>query len=330
MMIAKYIQSLLTEHDCVILPQFGGFVASYAPATIHPTQHLFAPPSKKVMFNKNLNANDGLLANTLVNNEGFTYNEALQQITIFVQNIKQQLQQGTKFTIDEVGTLYLDIERNICFEPSATNLLLDSFGLAPFQSPAIKRGNIAQRIEKEFKDRPAIAAERKPINYKRIATVAALIPILFLMIWLPLKTDVLKDINYAALNPFAKNTEVPTQVKIAPLNTNKPIEAIKQDTTPLSEIKAPEAIADTTHVETNQINTEESSFHLVVGCFQIEENAINFAKELNNKNQNANIIGKNNKGLFVVSCGDFPSKKQAVQELSNLRKLQPSAWLYHN
>lgn len=31
--LAQHIEALLLENDCVIVPNFGGFVAHYAPAT---------------------------------------------------------------------------------------------------------------------------------------------------------------------------------------------------------------------------------------------------------------------------------------------------------
>ena len=56
--IDKHINELLYNHDCVIVPEFGGFVTNYASAKIHPVQHTFTPPSKNIVFNKNLKNND--------------------------------------------------------------------------------------------------------------------------------------------------------------------------------------------------------------------------------------------------------------------------------
>ena len=44
MKIEEHISELLFEHDCVIVPDFGGFVCNYAPARIDPVKHLFEPP----------------------------------------------------------------------------------------------------------------------------------------------------------------------------------------------------------------------------------------------------------------------------------------------
>src|SRR6476646_1164671 len=155
--VDKHISELLDEHDCVIVPDLGGFVANYAPAKIHPVQHTFIPPSKNIVFNKNLRNNDGLLANHIVIAESTSYPEALKYIHHFVENTSSQLKTGAKVKIEEVCTLFLDVEGNIQFEPDAsTNHLLDAFGLSRFQSPAVKRENLSQRIEKSFKDREAI------------------------------------------------------------------------------------------------------------------------------------------------------------------------------
>jgi cell division septation protein DedD len=339
----KHISELLNEHDCVIVPEFGGFVANYAPAKIHPVQHTFTPPSKKIVFNKNLKNNDGLLANHVVMAERTTYPQALKYISHFVDNTSAVLKKGGKVKIEEVGTLFLDVERNIQFEPDAnTNHLLDAFGLSAFQSPAIKRDNISKRIEKEFKDRDAIPAERKKINIKKYVALAIAMPLLFGMIWVPLKTDLLKNINYSDLNPFSSKEVVKPETKKAPdtvpVKVVIPKDTVAQqaeventDPQPVTEaLVEPVVKADTTRVAV-EVNVDPSNkFHLVAGCFAIEENAIKFVASLQQQNLNASIIGKNNKGLFVVSCGDYATRKEANDELSNLRKLQPNAWLYKN
>ncbi|MCX6296383.1 MAG: hypothetical protein NTX97_10005 [Bacteroidetes bacterium] len=145
MNVEKHIGELLYDHNCVIVPDLGGFVANYSPAKIDPSRHSFIPPSKNIVFNINLKKNDGLLANHIAISESTNYPQALKYIQHFVDDANLQLKKGSKLKIGEVGTLFLDVERNIQFEPAATNFLLDAFGLAPFYSPAIKRDNIAKR-----------------------------------------------------------------------------------------------------------------------------------------------------------------------------------------
>ena len=42
--LAKHIEVLLLENDCVIVPGLGGFIAHNRPACLTQTNHTFAPP----------------------------------------------------------------------------------------------------------------------------------------------------------------------------------------------------------------------------------------------------------------------------------------------
>jgi hypothetical protein len=114
--IDLYISDLLYSYDCVIVPEFGGFVANYAPAQIQAVQHKFTPPSKKISFNKNLNNNDGLLTNHIAERRSISYDEANTIIRSFVSKSLAGLNQGDKIQIEKVGVLYLDPEQNIQFK----------------------------------------------------------------------------------------------------------------------------------------------------------------------------------------------------------------------
>jgi cell division septation protein DedD len=337
--VDKHINDLLYNHDCVIVPDFGGFVANYASAKIHPVQHTFIPPSKNIVFNKNLKTNDGLLANHIVIAENTNYPEAIKYISNFVEYTNEQLKKGAKVKIDEVGTLFLDVERNINFQPSATNYLLQSFGLPEFQSPAIKRDNISKRIEKEFKDRVAVAPAKKKVNGKRIITLAIAAPLVFALLWIPLKTDLLKNINYANLNPFAakeiKNepTKVkPKQIVVLPIvKKDTAVTIANVDSTAISEQPTVKPVkADSTAVTKTTAVNLDFKFHIVAGCFAIEKNAIKFVASLQQQNIDAAIIGKNDKQLFVVSVGNYATYKETNKEMANIRKQLPNVWLYKN
>jgi len=296
-----------------------------------------------LFFNSNLKNNDGLLANQIATAQNINYSAALEQINGFVQQINAALKKGEKVKIDMVGTLYLDVERNIQFKPSTTNFLIDSFGLTEYQSPAIKRDTVAKRVEKELKKEGnkiigIDAAPKRKINIKRLVAVAASVTLVAGIFWVSLKTDVLKNVNYANLNPFNSkpavndtiviwthkkaDTETPVTNKVDSSNS-----IIVEPVTATLIKKAEPVKADSTAVIKNNA-PEKTNYHLVTGCFQIKENALKLVNTLRKENINAAIIGKNNKGLYVVSCGDFSSEKEAHKGLKNLREAQPNAWLY--
>ena len=62
MSIEDLIADLLMQHNCVIVPSFGGFVAGKTSATFDASKGIMVPPRKSLLFNKQLLNNDGLLA----------------------------------------------------------------------------------------------------------------------------------------------------------------------------------------------------------------------------------------------------------------------------
>ncbi len=333
----KHISELLYDYDCVIVPNFGGFVTNYAPAKIHPVQHTFTPPSKSIVFNKNLKNNDGLLANHMAVGLNTDYLQALKYIDQFVTETNLKLKSGKKVTIEDVGVLFWDVERNIQFDPHPKNYLLDSFGLAQFQSPAIKRDALVKRIEKQLKDREpeALPAKRKTI--KRVIVAAVVVPVIAAMIWVPLQTDLFKNTEKANLNPFpAKNKKqevvheqpAPVETALDKDTTIIPqVQAVTTPSQPVTQSMVASVKADTIAVARSE-NRDDFKFHVVAGCFQIESNAINYIESLRQQNINASIIGQNDKGLYVVSCGNFATRREANAKLNDLRNQQQTVWLY--
>ena len=63
MILANYIKDLLYRYDCVIIPNFGGFITNKISAKFNVDSSCFYPPSKQIAFNSHLKGNDGLLAN---------------------------------------------------------------------------------------------------------------------------------------------------------------------------------------------------------------------------------------------------------------------------
>ena len=60
--LSRHIELLLLEHDCVIVPGLGGFIANHMEA--HYDQEgdrTFLPPYRTVVYNQQLQINDGLL-----------------------------------------------------------------------------------------------------------------------------------------------------------------------------------------------------------------------------------------------------------------------------
>lgn len=128
--VEQLIGNLLLRHNCVIIPSFGGFVAKPVPARIDYNKGTMHPPGKSLLFNKQLVNNDGLLISEFSQSNNLSYDEATTEIKDLVEGWRETLNLGGRIEIDNVGNLFFDDERNICFEQDRfCNLLLESFGL---------------------------------------------------------------------------------------------------------------------------------------------------------------------------------------------------------
>ena len=163
--ISVYLIELLRLHDCVIVPDLGGFVANYRPAEMDLASNSFSPPRKEIIFSSKLDKNDGLLVNHISESEGVGYLEARLIVSEFVDEVKSRLENGEKIVFSKIGTLQYDRNERLIFEIEIhENLLLDAFGLEGFQFPQIKHHE-GFNSKRSFLDKEAV---RPVFNSRRI------------------------------------------------------------------------------------------------------------------------------------------------------------------
>jgi len=153
MNLDHHIAALLKDHDCVVVPNFGGFVANYAPAKINPVNHRFDPPNRKVSFNKLLTHNDGLLASYVARQEAKRYEAGLKMVQDYALFLRSELKTERRVKLEKVGVLSLNMDGSIRFEQLENGeFYSDGTGLESF---------FAHRIVKE-EAAPVVIARPKP------------------------------------------------------------------------------------------------------------------------------------------------------------------------
>ena len=178
------VKELLLKHDCVIMPNFGGFVCNPENARIDQVSHIITPPARRVMFNQNLKSNDGLLVQTVAQNNGLTYSDALKAIDDIITEFKNKLELVNQIEIDAFGIFRLNAEANYVFLPNKHNTYLyASFGLMPLQATPVIDLAIGTKRTRLFKDRKNTAPIGKKQRAKNIA-LKALTAVLVVMLLL--------------------------------------------------------------------------------------------------------------------------------------------------
>ncbi|MDG1475652.1 MAG: SPOR domain-containing protein [Vicingaceae bacterium] len=348
MKIEQYISELLYQYDCVIVPGLGGFIANYKPATIQPIQNTFSPPSKSISFNKNLNNNDGLLANFIAQKEAFSFDFASKKIEDYVGKINRELRLKKSVTLAAVGNLFLDSENRLQFEPANTsNYLLESYGLPVYQKQPIKRITIEEKITKEFVDRttPLVAVKgQENRKSKKWMYSAALVFLAFGAGFMANNSNLSGDLNYANLNPFtpsAKAVYTPFQydLTISETTTSTVEEQINaaNENSIFVEVTLDEKenlfvvqLKEKTVAEPVSTYVAETKkvlqYHIIGGCFSEKRNAKKMVKKLKKQGFDAFVVGKR-KGLWAVSYNSFVTRKEALNALENAQAHNDKAWI---
>ena len=148
--VEHLIGDLLLRHNCVIVPSFGGFVAKQVSAKIDYASGRMTPPSKSLLFNKQLINNDGLLINEFSQANELSFNQASKEVSAKVSLWREALKSGQRIELDRVGYLYNDAENNLCFEQDRFfNLLLESYGLGKVHFLSEEDVQIARPLKKQ-------------------------------------------------------------------------------------------------------------------------------------------------------------------------------------
>jgi len=301
--ISQYIKELLLLNDCVIIPEFGGFVANYKPATIENNQ--FFPPTKEIAFNNKLISNDGLLINYISETEGIDYFNAKQKLDSFVEETMLNLERNRNVYFEGVGYLHYDSRENLQFEPQPKqNLLVDSYGLQNFSY---------EKLYQRQMPKPAVKVEyREPVpvifQQRKLKKLVIAIPLLIAMALIPMKHN----------NEYLSKSDMGMWETLMQSTPTVPIQSPEQKLT-----------ENTATVATTE--TELFKYFIIGGSFKSEENANKYIQQLKEKGYSGKNLGVF-KGLNRVAMKGFSTMEEAQKELNSLLSQNPSSgvWIHVN
>ena len=309
-LVAHYISELLFLHDCVIVPEFGGFIGNKKSAQLNTATGALAPPSKQILFNTNLKTNDGLLIAHIANQENITQKVAQENVALFAKESNTKLSTSKVLRITKIGLFTLGREGNIIFlQDSTTNYSLDTFGMKPIYNKLVSR-----KTETEKQAEATIKAiKTKGRNPKALLRAAAVIIPLIALSYLSISQQ--EKINnvytqMAAFNPFTKSkiTE-----NIIENNTEQKL--------------AIETVEDILIIEEEiPVVMPQKIHYIIAGAFAEQKNANKLLNKLKNSNYNPEIL--EGSYLLRVSYDSFYNREDAILALNNIKQENPDAWLF--
>jgi nucleoid DNA-binding protein len=226
---AEIISRLLLRHNCVIIPDFGGFVARTSPSEIDEIRGIIHPPKKSILFNQQLTISDGLLISEYAIANHFSFTESQEKIKQIISLWKEELKEGKTITLEKVGTLQYGENDSLQFvQDRFFNLLLSSFGLSTVKFVPVvtdKKELISEVVHEESEKKKTLlekvedevdisiiqhpATKKRTSGWKIALAAACFLPIAFYSYWIPVQTTVFESGIFATqdFNPFSKAKE---------------------------------------------------------------------------------------------------------------------------
>lgn len=358
--LIEYLPDLITHFECVIIPEFGGFISEKIGASINSIGSIKAP-KKSILFNQQLNHNDGLLANYIAQKENISYAEAMELIKAEVDEMISQLERSQVLKINKIGEFRLLNEHIIFKADDEENYLIDSFGLASLG----KDEKVENTKIENTKDVEAKVVETKIVDTKNVEAVYEksgiaeekvveekttdsnqknirflIIAIVLLVLGLAIYT--MKD-NIFKLND--KSSTVDTL-----LNQNDSLKLLEDSLNQISEqIDTATSVAPTTEIPSNTINTDvitnentgnvteivdtsSTKFGSTMYCigaasFKNEKDALAEKKQLEMVGFEAEIIAMKNATRYQVIIGKYEKYQEAVNELKFAKNIDKKFYL---
>ena len=335
--LEKYIPELLYNHECVIIPDFGGFVSRMESSVYDEKTSVFSPPSKSISFNKNLIINDGLLINRVMNEEKISYELTSIMIKNTVSVWNQQLIEKKRLELAGIGVFCLNSDQTIQFEPRIdVNYLIESFGLYPIKGYSLNNDlndGIIDLNTSISKDQKTSFQQGK--KYLKVAAMIAL-PVIAFGILKSLNHKTIsnvitsafdlssKEISYVAKKYETKNYDFTTHsLAITDFTENTP------STLSFNNGKTVSFYSNgiTTEDVINNSFSPNDQYQIIIGCFAVETNAEKLVKTVEQKKKTAFTAGKNKKGLHIVSAGSSNNHDKAIDLLKSIQEDYPNAWI---
>ena len=313
-----FLEHLLYEHECVIIPNFGGFVVNAQGFSFNEKEGKIHPKKKFVAFNEKLKTDDRFLSTEWARKKSIPQKEAAVEIANISKELKSLLVSQGVLTIGVLGSFTLIQENRISFSPNPDfNADLAVFGLFPVglgYTSVIKEKKPELIAAPIAEDLPEITPEEiKPVQLSRSIYVYAFIAFILGGLGAFFLTAPPTNQSQSSLNPIKIEKKViPVAAVVVPL----------ADT--IKTLPAPVVVEKEKLVQAEVI-------YLVAASFQSLTQAEKGLKELKSRGfEQAEIILKNEKTKFYrISLGSESSMDAGYAKAAELKESKKiDIWVY--
>jgi hypothetical protein len=318
-----FLEHLLYDHECVIIPQFGGFVVNAQDYEFNAKESKIYPKRKCVAFNEKLKTDDRFLTTEWAIKNSLSHKEASIEIATISKDLKSQIVSQGFLTFGQLGTFTLNTENRLSFTPNPDfNADLSVFGLFPVglgytHQPKVVKP--ALEVIPTAEDLPAMVSEEyEPVKLSRSVYVYALIAFILGGLGAFFLTEPASNQSQSSLNPIKIEKKETVSVKA----TSVPAKPVQIDTVQKNTIDAPVEVTP---------ESDQDVIYLIAASFQTLSQAEKGLKEFKSRGfDQAEIILKNDQTKFYrISLGTEHSMEAGYAKANELKTSKKvDIWVY--
>ena len=313
--IIEHIEFLMTRYDCVVIPDWGAFIANYGVARYDADNSMMMRPQRIIGFNASLTHNDGLLVHSLMRREGMDYKQAMRFIDDSVASFRKQLMAKREVSMGRLGYFCRNKDRSVEFVPLGNATRCDQFyGLADVN---IKTVELLERETAivDIQPTPAFVPKQRGLFVKKAVRFAASVAVL-VGLGIMLSTPIIVDRSQHA--SFAPEVTAPkTQQVEVTVNQSETVENVE----PVEEVKQVE-----TKSRIASVGNEQGHYYMVIATLRNQHELNAFKKKYSTLVPYMKIL--NYKGMMCVYVARSDDYGTLMSLRSELPERLRDIWIY--
>ncbi len=347
-----HIESLLLTNNCVIVPDFGGFIAFNVPAKWNEQKNAFDPPVRTVGFNPQLKLNDGLVVQAYMSAYGTNFPDASKRVSKAARELKSHLMNQGIIELQGLGTLRVALDGSYHFVPFIDGLNSPGlYGLGELKFPLLveSKSLITENRKKPVQSRITPAREPETIPEMderrrrpgaivwRVAVASAAAVALFFSLSTPVGN--IDQLGYQRAQVVASDLFVkPVQAEPVKRKPNLVLPEAgrmafeeKGETSAETDLlvvdtEPPEKAIPETKAPAKPVSRD--SFFIIVGAFSKETAAQTTVEKLRTQGfPKASVMS--NSRVYKVCIASYSREEEAVKALRQFRAGQyEDAWIF--
>lgn len=312
--LISHIEFLLHEHNCVIVPDLGGFVVNSIPSRRDGIS-AFDVPSCELVFNRDLSHNDGLLAQSYMKADNLSFEAAARKIEQAVCELKEQLRSEKHVELGKLGSFTMNDNKRFVYMPQKF-VRPSLFGL--------EKASLKPLVQMQPAT-PAVKPENRKTLIRNIsvgAVVAAAIALLMLIIPfndMPSRrqsAQIISEMGWMKRQPEQPATALPAERETET--------AAIENAQPSAEENGFPAV-----IQSRVTSPETPSYYVVMGVYQRADVAEQITQMLKEEgfSQTSWLERSGRIDVYVASFSDLSEAESYTAEIHKSHPNHRDAWV---